>query len=85
MGSGGKFFLDDQGIVYWNCWVHCIYQRNPHHFVTAPPSQIFFAVNVSMGMNNGTFNRNNTDVVEKVTFLVAALQHWDTSVTEGSL
>ena len=30
-----------------------------------------------------TFNSSNTDVVEKVIFLVAALQHGGTSVVEG--
>ena len=33
---------------------------------------------------NGSFNSSNTDVVEKVHFLVAASQHRGASVAEGS-
>ena len=29
-----------------------------------------------MDLDNGTFNSRNTDVVEKVNFLLAASQHW---------
>ena len=36
------------------------------------------------GQCNGTSNSSNTDVVEKVNLLVAASQHWGTSVAEGS-
>ena len=38
---------------------------------------------VPMDRDNGTFNSSNTDVVEKVNFLVAARQHGGTSVVEG--
>ena len=34
--------------------------------------------------DNGRFNSSNTDVVEKVDFLMAASQHRGTSVAEGS-
>ena len=34
--------------------------------------------------DNGIFNSSNTDVVEKVNFLVAVSQHGGTSVAEGS-
>ena len=39
---------------------------------------------VPLDRDNGTFNSSNTDVVEKVNCLVAASQHGDTSVAEGS-
>ena len=39
---------------------------------------------VPLDRDDGTFNSSNTDVVEKVTFLVAASQHGGTSVAEGS-
>ena len=39
---------------------------------------------VPLDRDNGTFNSSNTDVVEKVNFLVAASQHGGTSVAEGS-
>ena len=39
---------------------------------------------VPLDRDNGTFNSSNTDVVEKVNFLVAASQHEGTSVAEGS-
>ena len=39
---------------------------------------------VPMYRDNGIFNSSNTDVVEKVNFLVAASQHGGTSVAEGS-
>ena len=38
----------------------------------------------SLGRDNVSFNSSNTDVVEKVHFLVAASQHRGTSVAEGS-
>ena len=45
----------------------------------------FYRLNiVPLDRDNGTFNSSNTDVVEKVNFLVAALQHGGTSVAEGS-
>ena len=37
---------------------------------------------VPLDRDNGTFNSSNTDVVEKVNFLVAASQHRGTSVVE---
>ena len=50
-----------------------------------PPSGIFCNLNiVPLDRDNGTFNSSNTDVVEKVNFLVAASQHGRTSVAEGS-
>ena len=39
---------------------------------------------VPLDRDNGTFNSSNTDVVETVTFLVAASHHGGTSVAEGS-
>ena len=42
------------------------------------------AKNVSLDKVNCTFNRSNTDVVEKVSFLVAASQHRSASVAERS-
>ena len=39
---------------------------------------------VPLDRDNGTFNRSNTDVVEKVNFLEVASQHGGTSVAEGS-
>ena len=39
---------------------------------------------VPLDRDNGTSNSSNTDVVEKVNFLVAASQHGGTSVAEGS-
>ena len=39
---------------------------------------------VPLDRDNGTFNSSNTDVVEKVNFLVAASQHGGTSVAKGS-
>ena len=39
---------------------------------------------VPLDRDNGTFNSSNTDVVEKVNFLVAASQHGGTSEAEGS-
>ena len=39
---------------------------------------------VPLDRDNGTFNSSNTDVVEKVNFLVAASKHGGTSVAEGS-
>ena len=39
---------------------------------------------VPLDRDNGKFNSSNTDVVEKVNFLVAASQHGGTSVAEGS-
>ena len=39
---------------------------------------------VPLDRDNGTSNSSNTDVVEKVNFLVAASQHGGTSVVEGS-
>ena len=39
---------------------------------------------VPLDRENGTSNSSNTDVVEKVNFLVAAPQHGGTSVAEGS-
>ena len=39
---------------------------------------------VPLDRDNGTFNSSNTDVVEKVNFVVAASQHGGTSVAEGS-
>ena len=39
---------------------------------------------VALDRDNGIFNSSNTDVVEKVNFLVAVSQHGGTSVAEGS-
>ena len=39
---------------------------------------------VPLDRDNGTSNSSNTDVVEKVNFLVAASKHGGTSVAEGS-
>ena len=39
---------------------------------------------VPLDRDNGTYNSSNTDVVEKVNFLVAASQNGGTSVAEGS-
>ena len=39
---------------------------------------------VPLDRDNGTFDSSNTDVVEKVNFLVAASQHGGTAVAEGS-
>ena len=39
---------------------------------------------VPLYRDNGIFNSSNTDVVEKVNFVVAASQHGGTSVAEGS-
>ena len=39
---------------------------------------------VPLDRDNGTSNSSNTNVVEKVNFLVAASQHGGTSVAEGS-
>ena len=41
-------------------------------------------LSVPLDRDNGTFNSSNTDVVEKVNFLVAASKHGGTSVAEGS-
>ena len=40
--------------------------------------------NIALDRDNGIFNSSNTDVVEKVNFLVAVSQHGGTSVAEGS-
>ena len=39
---------------------------------------------VPLYRDNGIFNSSNTDVGEKVNFVVAASQHGGTSVAEGS-
>ena len=38
---------------------------------------------VPLDRDNGIFNSSNTDVVEKVNFLVSVSQHGGTSVAEG--
>ena len=61
------------------------YEYNPCYFGTVPPSGIFCRLNITpLDRDNGTSNSSNTDVVEKVNFLVAASQHGGTSVAEGS-
>ena len=50
-----------------------------------PLPRFFCRLNiVPLDRDNGTSNSSNTDVVEKVNFLVAASQHGGTSVAEGS-
>ena len=54
-------------------------------FWDSTPSGIFCHLKtVLLDRDNGTFNSSNTDVVEKVNFVVAASQHRGTSVAEGS-
>ena len=49
-----------------------------------PLPKFFCRLNiVPLDMDNGTFNRSHTDVVEKVNLLVAASQHGGTSVAES--
>ena len=54
-------------------------------FWDGTPFRDFCRLNiVPLDRDNGTSNSSNTDVVEKVNFLVAASQHGGTSVAEGS-
>ena len=56
-----------------------------HSMVLTFRVKIFCRLNiVPLDRDNGTLNSSNTDVVEKVNFLVAASQHGGTSVVEGS-
>ena len=51
--------------------------------MAVPPSGNFCQLkNVSLDKDNGTFTRSNTDVVEKVSLLVAASRDRGTSVAD---
>ena len=81
--------------LYWNrpdfalddhVWQqHVVANKIPVILGRYPLPRFFCRLNiVPLDRDNGTSNSSNTDVVEKVNFLVAASQHGGTSVAEGS-
>ena len=70
--SGSLGYRRIKSLLFWDC--------TPFWDVFAP-YKLFLWAGTMVGP---TSNSSNTDVVEKVTFLVAASRHGGTSVAEGS-
>ena len=61
--------------VVLNFRLHCIVKKCRYFEMVLPSGNFCCLKNVSLARDNGKFNHSNTDVVEKVNFMVAASQH----------